>query len=59
LRIEESVTPAVREELSRRGHALKVVDSIGACQAVGKRAGMQAFEGAHDPRVGDGEARGF
>jgi gamma-glutamyltranspeptidase/glutathione hydrolase len=59
LRIEESVTPAVRDELSHRGHALKVVDSIGACQAVGKRAEMQSFEGANDPRVADGEARGF
>jgi gamma-glutamyltranspeptidase/glutathione hydrolase len=59
LRIEESVTPAVRDELSRRGHALKVVDSIGACQAVGKRAEMQSFEGANDPRVAEGEAGGF
>jgi gamma-glutamyltranspeptidase/glutathione hydrolase len=59
LRIEESVPRAVRDELSRRGHALKVVDSMGACQAVGKRAEVQSFEGASDPRVADGEAGGF
>ena len=59
LRIEESVPRAVRDELSRRGHSLKVVDSIGACQAVGKRAEVTAFDGANDPRVADGEAGGF
>jgi gamma-glutamyltranspeptidase/glutathione hydrolase len=59
LRIEESVPLAVRDELSRRGHTLKVMDSIGACQAVGMRAGTQSLEGAADPRIADGEAGGF
>ena len=59
LRIEESVPRAVRDELSRRGHTLKVVESLGACQAVGKRTDVRWFEGAHDPRIADGEAGGF
>ncbi len=59
LRIERSVPETVREELARRGHTLKVVDSLGACQAVGKLKDGPAFEGSHDPRVSDGAAGGL
>ena len=59
LRIERSVPETVREELARRGHTLKVVDSLGACQAVGKLKDGPAFEGSHDPRVSDGAAAGL
>lgn len=59
LRIERSVPETVREELLRRGHILKVVDSIGACQAVGMLKNGHTFEGSHDPRVSDGAAAGL
>ena len=59
LRLERSVPVAVRDELARRGHTLKVVDSMGACQAVAKPDNARGFEGAHDPRVADGAADGL
>jgi gamma-glutamyltranspeptidase/glutathione hydrolase len=58
LRIEKSVPEKVRRELERRGHKLKVVDSLGAAQAVAFDARRGAFRGAADPR-GEGVAGGF
>ena len=59
LRIEKKFSPELRRELERRGHKLKELDSIGACQAVGRTRDGKAFTGAHDPRVTDGKAAGF
>lgn len=56
LRIEEKVSAAVREELARRGHKLKVVDGLGVSQAVAKKG--KEFLGAADPRV-QGRAEGL
>lgn len=58
--VEKSMPEGVRTELARRGHALKVVNQLGACQAVGLRntGGTLRFEGAHDPRV-EGSADGY
>ena len=58
LRIERSIPEPVRKELLQRGHILKVIDSLGACQAIGKLKDGPAFEGSHDPRVIDGAAAG-
>ena len=59
LRIEKKFPAELRRELERRGHKLKELDSIGACQAVGRTKDGKAFLGAHDPRVTDGKAAGF
>jgi len=59
LRIEKTFPDAVRRELERRGHKLKELNSIGACQAVGRSKDGKIFLGAHDPRVTDGKAAGF
>jgi len=59
LRIEKKFPVALRRELERRGHKLKELDAIGACQAVGRSADGKGFTGAHDPRVMDGKAAGF
>lgn len=59
LRIEKKFPIALRRELERRGHKLKELESIGACQAVGRCADGNGFTGAHDPRVADGQAAGF
>lgn len=58
LRIEEQVPDKVRRELERRGHRLKVVDALGAAQAVGSDPKKTGFVGAADPR-GEGLAGGF
>lgn len=58
LRIERSMPEAVVRELEKRGHKLKVVDSIGAAQAVGIDAASRMFIGVSDPR-GSGKAAGF
>ena len=58
LRIEKTVKEKIRRELASRGHTLKVLDSIGAAQAVavaGKPAGLF---GAADPRT-EGSAGGL
>ena len=57
LRIERSVPEATRRELERRGHKLKVLDSMGAAQAVAIDA-KGDFVGVPDPR-GEGKAAGF
>ena len=59
LRIEKNFSVELRRELERRGHPLKELDSIGACQAVGRTKDGKGFLGAHDPRVTDGKAAGF
>jgi len=59
LRIEKTFPDAVRRELERRGHTLKELASMGACQAVGRAKDGKSFLGAHDPRVVEGKAAGF
>lgn len=59
LRIEKKFPADLRRELERRGHKLKELDSIGACQAVGLARDGKTFLGAHDPRVTDGKAAGW
>ena len=58
LRIEKSVPAKVREELAKRGHKVKVVESIGAAQAVASGGNRGKLVGAPDPR-GEGQAAGF
>jgi gamma-glutamyltranspeptidase/glutathione hydrolase len=55
--IEKSMPSATLKELQRRGHQLKVVDSMGACQIIGIGGQDEMLE-AHDPRV-HGKAAGF
>lgn len=59
LRIEQSFPTTVRRELERRGHRLKEVSSIGACQMISFDAANKTFEGAADPRVSEGSAAGW
>ena len=59
LRIEKKFSVELLRELERRGHTLKELDSIGACQAVGRTKDGKGFLGAHDPRVTDGKAAGW
>jgi gamma-glutamyltranspeptidase/glutathione hydrolase len=59
LRIEKKFPAELRRDLERRGHKLKELDSMGACQAVGRTKDGKAFSGAPDPRVTDGKAAGF
>lgn len=59
LRIEKTFPEAVRRELERRGHKLKEIDAMGACQAVGLARDGKTLLGAHDPRVTDGKAAGW
>ena len=58
LRIEKTVPEAVRAELKARGHTLRVVDELGATQAVAASTSAKKFSGAADPR-GEGEATAF
>lgn len=58
LRIERSVPEKARRELERRGHKLKVVESLGAAQAVSFDGKKGVFTGVADPR-GEGKAGGF
>ena len=51
LRIERSATPRVLKELERRGHRLKIVDSLGATQAVGLDQRRKVLIGCADPRT--------
>lgn len=59
LRIEKKFPAELRRELERRGHKLKELDSIGACQAIGLARDGKTFLGAPDPRVTDGKAAGL
>jgi len=58
LRIEKKCSQAILAELARRGHKLKVVDSLGATQAVGVGSNPGSLIGVHDPR-NEGKAEGF
>lgn len=58
LRIEKTVPEKVREELVKRGHKVKVVEAIGAAQAVALGGRLGTLTGAPDPR-GEGRALGF
>ncbi|HTG45980.1 MAG TPA: gamma-glutamyltransferase [Verrucomicrobiae bacterium] len=58
LLIEKSMPRATLDELRRRGHVLKIVDAIGACQMIGIDERSKTFDAAHDPRV-SGQAGGF
>jgi gamma-glutamyltranspeptidase/glutathione hydrolase len=58
LRIEKTVPQEVRSELARRGHKLKVLDSMGAAQGIAFDAKTGKLSGAPDPR-GEGKAAGF
>lgn len=59
VRIEKSLATLVGAELRRRGHRLKEVDALGACQAVGRDVDGTGFTGAHDPRIPNGKAAGW
>jgi gamma-glutamyltranspeptidase / glutathione hydrolase len=54
LRMEEELSSEIQAKLKGLGHALKVVDSIGASNAVGWRDGM--FTAASEPRTASGAA---
>jgi gamma-glutamyltranspeptidase/glutathione hydrolase len=58
LRIEKAAGEKVLRALERRGHRLKVVETLGAAQAVGWDVKKRAFVGAADPR-GEGLAGSF
>jgi gamma-glutamyltranspeptidase/glutathione hydrolase len=58
LLVEKKFDRAILQELEKRGHKLKVVDSIGACQMIGWTESKQTFSPAHDPRVA-GKASNF
>ena len=58
LLVEKRIGEKVLRELEERGHKLKVVDSLGAAQAVGVNPNGPGFVGAHDPRV-EGRAAGW
>jgi len=59
LQIERAVPEKVRAELARRGHQVKVLNSLGAAQAVGVTGKDSAFIGAADPRVEGASAGSF
>jgi gamma-glutamyltranspeptidase/glutathione hydrolase len=58
LRIEKAAGDKVLRALERRGHRLKVVERLGAAQAVGWDVKKRVFVGAADPR-GEGQAGAF
>jgi gamma-glutamyltranspeptidase/glutathione hydrolase len=58
LRVEKTVSAKVREELVKRGHKVKVVETIGAAQAVALGGKRGTLVGVPDPR-GEGRALGF
>ncbi|HEU0011376.1 MAG TPA: gamma-glutamyltransferase [Verrucomicrobiae bacterium] len=58
LRVERSMPEKIVRELEKRGHKLKVVDSIGAAQAVVLDERKSGFTGVADPRT-EGKAGAF
>lgn len=58
LKIERKWADKVMEGLEKKGHKLKKVDSIGACQIIAKNPEGKGYIGAADPR-GHGKAEGF
>jgi gamma-glutamyltranspeptidase/glutathione hydrolase len=59
LRLERGFPAAVRRELERRGHRLRLERRLGAAQSVGAVPGGEFLQGAHDPRVAHGAAAGW
>jgi len=53
--VERRIGEEVLQELERRGHRLKRVESLGATQAIGMK--QKRLVGAHDPRV-EGKSAG-
>lgn len=49
LLVERGAAPAVVEQLKAMGHTVQLLDSLGACQAIG--LGETGFSAEHDPRV--------
>ncbi len=58
LRIEQRAGAELIEALEKRGHQMRVVNTIGVTQVVGRERGGKRLVGAHDPRR-DGAALGF
>ena len=58
LRIESKWVESIREELKKRGHKLREVDSFGACQALAIHPDGKGLIGCPDPR-GEGKAEGL
>lgn len=58
MKIEKKAGVALRRELTKRGHKLAAVNSLGVTQAVARDPERKVFVGAHDPRV-KGRAEGF
>jgi gamma-glutamyltranspeptidase/glutathione hydrolase len=56
--IEKSTDQAVVQELARRGHKVKLVNSLGVSQTVSRDRAGGGFGGAHDPRV-NGKTAGW
>jgi gamma-glutamyltranspeptidase/glutathione hydrolase len=55
--LEKACPAALTSQLERRGHLVRVADTIGVTQAIGLRADGEGFVGVHDPRV-PGKAAG-
>lgn len=51
LMIEKKIGDEVLRELERRGHKLKIINSLGAAQAVEFEPRTKTLVGAHDPRL--------
>jgi gamma-glutamyltranspeptidase/glutathione hydrolase len=58
LRVETRLGEGVRRELERRGHTLRVVEALGATQAVARDSATGAWSAVADPR-GEGSGRTF
>jgi gamma-glutamyltranspeptidase/glutathione hydrolase len=58
LRLEKTVPASVRDTLAKRGHKVKVVETIGAVQAIAAGGKSGTLIGTPDPR-GEGQAEGF
>lgn len=58
LRIETTWADPIMQDLEKKGHKLKKVGSIGACQVIARNPDGAGFIGAADPR-GNGNAEGF
>jgi gamma-glutamyltranspeptidase/glutathione hydrolase len=59
LRAERKLGERMIAALRARGHTVKVVESLGAAQAVGVHSSGRGYTGAHDPRVSNGKAAGL
>jgi gamma-glutamyltranspeptidase/glutathione hydrolase len=58
LKLESKISPEVVSELTRRGHRVTLVESLGVAQAVGVGPNGSGFVGVSDPRV-EGKAAGL